>query len=284
MPLNPLLTAPTLLLSLDHIVILVRDLEDAIANFSAEGFTVQHGGTHADGDTHNALVFFSDGSYLELIAFLKPSAQHRWGHFHVSGYEGFVDYALLPGNVGEVVSVAQSRGLQYHGPVNGGRLRPDGKKLLWQIGAPPSSDLPFLCGDITPRDWRVSRGSARLHANGVQGLASLTLAVRNLDLSHQRYRALLGEQVGFETSQQQLTGLGLSTISLTLGTFKLVLVSPHEHSEEPAAVALRKTLETRGEGLLGVGLHAPRTTDGISSRRFQALHARHHTPFDIYYV
>ena len=284
MPLNPLLTVPSLSLSLDHIVILVRDLDDAVANFSAEGFTVERGGTHADGNMHNALVYFSDGRYLELIAFLKPAVQHRWGHFHAAGYEGFIDYALLPGNVGDVVSVAQSRGLQYHGPVDGGRLRPDGKRLLWKVCFPSTSDLPFLCGDLTPRDWRVSRGNARLHANGVQGLASLTLVVRDLDLSHQRYRALLGEQVGLETSPQQLTGLGLSTITLTLGTIKLVLVSPHGHSDEPAAIALRKTLETRGEGLLGVGLLAPRTADGIASRSMQSLHARHHTPFDIHYV
>ncbi|MDD2926488.1 VOC family protein [Rhodoferax sp.] len=283
MPLNPLLTLPSLTLSLDHIVILVRDLEEAIANFSTEGFTVQRGGTHADGNTHNALVVFSDGSYLELIAFLKPAAQHRWGHLHAKGYTGFVDYALLPGNVGEAVSAAQSRGLSYFGPVDGGRIRPDGKKLLWKIGAPPTSDLPFLCGDITPRDWRVSQGNTRLHDNGVQGLASLTLVVHDLELSRQRYRALLGEQADHENQLQQLTGLGLSTTSFTLGTIQLVLVSPHGHNEGPAAIALHQTLDTRGEGLIGVGLRAPRTHDRVATKRAQVLHIRHHTPFDIHY-
>jgi catechol 2,3-dioxygenase-like lactoylglutathione lyase family enzyme len=38
-------------LSLDHIVIRVQDLEQAITHFSALGFTVQRGGTHADGAT-----------------------------------------------------------------------------------------------------------------------------------------------------------------------------------------------------------------------------------------
>ena len=64
-------------LQLDHLVILVRDLESAIADYTALGFTVQRGGTHADGATHNALVGFADGSYLELIAFLKPAPAHR---------------------------------------------------------------------------------------------------------------------------------------------------------------------------------------------------------------
>ena len=43
-------------LVLDHVVILVAELEAAIANYSALGFAVQRGGTHADGATHNALV------------------------------------------------------------------------------------------------------------------------------------------------------------------------------------------------------------------------------------
>ena len=55
--------------SIDHIVILVRNLEEAIADYTALGFTVTPGGVHADGATHNALVPFDDGSYLELIAF-----------------------------------------------------------------------------------------------------------------------------------------------------------------------------------------------------------------------
>jgi hypothetical protein len=58
-------------LSLDHLVIRVEDLEQTITDFDSLGFTVQRGGTHADGSTHNALIGLADGSYFELIAFLK---------------------------------------------------------------------------------------------------------------------------------------------------------------------------------------------------------------------
>ena len=64
-------------LTLDHVVIRVNDLERVIADYTALGFTVQRGGTHADGVTHNALVGFADGSYLELIAFLQPAPERR---------------------------------------------------------------------------------------------------------------------------------------------------------------------------------------------------------------
>ena len=79
---------------LDHIVIAVADLEQAIADYRKLGFTVYPGGTHHGGASHNALVVFADGSYFELIAYLKPSPDVRWWKLLSSSGEGFVDFAL----------------------------------------------------------------------------------------------------------------------------------------------------------------------------------------------
>ena len=62
---------------IDHIVILVSELESAIADYTALGFSVVRGGDHP-GVTHNALVAFADGTYLELIAFKQPDEGHHW--------------------------------------------------------------------------------------------------------------------------------------------------------------------------------------------------------------
>jgi catechol 2,3-dioxygenase-like lactoylglutathione lyase family enzyme len=90
-------------LLLDHIVIRVHDLAQTIEDFTALGFTVQQGGTHADGVTHNALIGFADGSYIELIAFLQAAPQRRWWDVGQRHGDGFVDYALLPSSVGAVI-------------------------------------------------------------------------------------------------------------------------------------------------------------------------------------
>ena len=50
--------------AIDHLVIMVRDLGAAIRDYSELGFTVVPGGSHPTG-THNALIAFADGSYLE---------------------------------------------------------------------------------------------------------------------------------------------------------------------------------------------------------------------------
>jgi hypothetical protein len=99
-------------LLLDHLVIRVHDLEQTIDNFSALGFTVQRGGTHADGVTHNALIGFADGSYVELIAFLQPAPGRRWWEAGQRHGNGFVDFALLPKSVGAVIDAAHGRGLR----------------------------------------------------------------------------------------------------------------------------------------------------------------------------
>jgi hypothetical protein len=57
---------------LDHLVILVEDLGQAMRGYERLGFVVAPGGEHADGLTRNALIPLHDGSYLEIVAFLDP--------------------------------------------------------------------------------------------------------------------------------------------------------------------------------------------------------------------
>jgi catechol 2,3-dioxygenase-like lactoylglutathione lyase family enzyme len=239
-------------LSLDHIVILVEELEAAIADYRALGFTVQRGGTHADGATHNALVGFADGSYLEIIAFLRRAPEHRWWRYAEKSHQGYVDFALLPHDTGEVVRAAQARGLAYQGPIEGGRVRLDGQRLVWQTGTPPTVELPFLCGDVTPRALRVVEGDVRVHPNGVTGVASLSVVVRDLEASLARYAALLGPQVAQGVRPVAVAGLGQRQALLPLGPTTLVLVEAGPDAAESSP--LRQMLQTRGEGVLGLAL------------------------------
>ncbi len=231
--------------NIDHVVILVNELEQAIADYTALGFSVVRGGDHPGGVTHNALVAFADGAYLELIAFRQPDQEHRWWLKGQRGGEGLVDYALLPGDIAQDVAGAQARGLDLEGPNPGGRVRPDGERIEWQTARAAASDLPFLCGDITPRSLRVPEGAARQHANGALGVAALTIAVADLDASAARYRALLG---GAQVSQPAVVpGLGVRVAIVQLGAAQIVLASSTT-TDQLASAALRQHLAMRGEG------------------------------------
>jgi catechol 2,3-dioxygenase-like lactoylglutathione lyase family enzyme len=84
--------------SIDHVVILVEDLDEGVRQYRDLGFTVTPGGKHPR-FTHNALVSFDDGSYLELIAFwetadpAQDAEMHRWQN-HLAHRGGLIDYAI----------------------------------------------------------------------------------------------------------------------------------------------------------------------------------------------
>ena len=63
-----------MLQGIDHIVIVVSDLEQAAKDYEQLGFTVVPGGKHPVG-SHNVLIALADGSYIEIIAFYREA--HR---------------------------------------------------------------------------------------------------------------------------------------------------------------------------------------------------------------
>lgn len=179
-------------MALDHVVIVVDSLEQAVADYQRAGFTVIAGGRHPGRNTANALVVFEDDSYLELIAYSAPSPEERWWRVLDAAGEGLVDFALWPQDIDAAVSEARARGLAELTAVPGARNRPDGVRIAWSSARQQRHDLPFLCADITPRALRVPEGEVRRHANGARGVAAVHVAVQDVAASLARYRMLLG--------------------------------------------------------------------------------------------
>lgn len=266
-------------LALDHIVIAVADLDRAMADYRALGFQVLPGGQHPGRTSHNALVVFADGAYLELIAWRAPAPEERWYRTLSAHGEGLVDYALLPADTAQALAQARARGLHtLTGPLDGGRLRPDGAQLRWQTARHATPDVPFLCGDLNPRALRVPEGSVRQHPNGAQRVAEVTVAVHNLDATLARYRALLGAQADGAAATMEES---IHSARIPLGGVTLVLQSPAPNAtgESPAAQALRERLSTRGEGPCAFTLrsdqHALPTTPNLSATHGVALAWQH---------
>ena len=244
---------------IDHIVILVSDLAAASADYSALGFTVLPGGEHTVGATHNALVIFADDTYLELIAFKHPEPGHYWWRHSAAG-EGLVDYALLPSAAAADIAAARARGVAYAGPTDGGRLRPDGQQVAWQLGMPPTGDLPFLCGDVTPRELRVPEGTARQHPNSVIGIASLTIAVDDLAASVARYRALLDRD---PVEQRPTLPPGARCAAFEIGGATITLAAPSGETAPDGEGSLRARIAAHGEGPYALALRTRSTTTGL---------------------
>lgn len=164
------------MLRLDHVIIAVSDLDQAVADYRALGFTTIYGGRHASGATHNALVCFQDGTYLELLAPTGDPAQPGTTDFSplLRRGEGLVGYALLSTALLADAGDWQARGANVGEVSEGRRLRSDGIELIWRTAALDGGMSPFLIEDVTPRNLRVPDDIQTVtHANGVTGIAKL---------------------------------------------------------------------------------------------------------------
>jgi len=182
---------------LDHVIIFVRDLETGASDFERAGFTVTPGGQHANGVTHNALITFADGTYLELIALVDPAAPptDTWTARFQRG-EGLVGYALRGHDLARAAEAVRQRGLAVSAPADNGRVRPDGQQIAWRTFSADEPSLagalPFVIEDLTPRELRVPGGAAARHQLQVSRLAGVTVRVHDLDHAARAYAALLG--------------------------------------------------------------------------------------------
>lgn len=229
-------------MKIDHVVVLVSDLDIASADWRDRGFTVTPGGVHAGGLTHNALVCYRDGSYVELIAFRGEDAgQHPWARYR--GYWGPIDFALAVEDVDATVRELGAKGLTYDAPYDGGRVRADGVQLRWRGAMPAARDagLPFLIQDVTPRELRVPAGDeATLHANAASGIAQLRIDVPSLTTVEDAFETLFGEP---EEDQHRL--------GFRLQGSRVSVTQPAPDSAEAAFIA------RRGPGPLALTIAAP---------------------------
>jgi catechol 2,3-dioxygenase-like lactoylglutathione lyase family enzyme len=252
---------------IDHIVIAVRNLAEASANYEKAGFTVTPGGEHVGGATHNSLVSFADGSYFELIAFTNPDQRpeppHRWWDQLAAG-EGLVDFAVLSADVAAEAAEFSARGLSIVGPFDGGRLRPDGQQVAWRTlradaGTVP---LPFVIEDQTVRELRVPDGAATEHPAGFTGVAGIAIAVSDLEAAKAAYGWLFG--TAGEAITPTVPGANTGWV-FQLGNHAIELVEPGDESSP-----LRDHVNARGDGPVEVVLRS--ATGGGRYLPFDATH------------
>ncbi|HLI50533.1 MAG TPA: VOC family protein [Thermomicrobiaceae bacterium] len=231
---------------IDHIVILAENLDRAIATYRRLGFTVTPGGAHPGG-THNALVPFQDGTYLELIAFQEPersvqASEHRWYPYLSTG-GGIIDFCLDVDDVAAAVGEIGARGLDYRGPVPGARTRLDGAQVSWRLGQPPldrTGELPFFIDDITERAVRVPGDEAAIHANGVVGVRAIVIAVRDLAEATDLYGKLLDQPTPPHAAEEAHTA---DAVIYRVGDQQIMLAYP-SGPDSP----LVERIQRRGDG------------------------------------
>lgn len=221
--------SPRMATGIDHVVIAVSDLDQTQADFTAAGFTVVPGGEHTNGETHNMLVAFADGSYFELIAWKNPVTPTPWLARLQDG-EGLIDFALRSDDLHAEVDRLRAEGLNAPDPTPGGRTRPDGQRVDWEnlrFDPETSPWLPFYCHSTNDRGLRVPSGEAAVHPNGVTGIASITIGVRDIAAAEREF---------------MIVSDGKGGDGLQVGPTRIVLVAPIAEGD-----ALSTAIANRGQ-------------------------------------
>ncbi|MBL8146487.1 MAG: VOC family protein [Anaerolineae bacterium] len=227
---------------LDHIVISVRNLADATADYERLGFTVVRGGTHPGGWTHNALIGLPDGTYLELLAptdvrFLQDAdaLSARNFLFALAPGEGAAGLALAADDLNTAVAAMQGRGLVIDPPRPGGRTRHDGVRLEWRIAMQERATLPFYIQDVTPRSLRVPMEPAMVrHANQVSGMTKVVIRTADAERWTRHFTIIMGEQPIAGEWHCGVSALRIAADPQVLGTPQIEVVL---RSRQPAACA-----------------------------------------------
>ncbi|OGL11218.1 MAG: hypothetical protein A3I17_11425 [Candidatus Rokubacteria bacterium RIFCSPLOWO2_02_FULL_72_37] len=226
-----------MLKGIDHLVVVVSDLAAAAKSYAALGFTVVPGGRHPVG-THNQLIAFADGSYIELIAFYEPNPAHKWWEPLQRG-GGLVDLCMQTDDLLADTAAFRRAGVAIDDPAPLSRTRPDGYRLSWvlSIPRPPHRGVaPFLIQDETPREERIPRQTT--HANGVTGVGTVTIAVEDVATVRRWYEQVLGRP-GREIERFALDAAG---VRVEIGPHALEVVAP----KGAGAASLNEWLRTRG--------------------------------------
>lgn len=211
---------------IDHIVIVVHSLEEAIATYRALGFTVVAGGRHPYG-SYNALIGFADGSYIEVLGFYEDSPAHPWWHLLRERGGGLVDFCMATDDIRADLAAFRAQGVSMGDLVEGARSRPDGYEVRWinnKVGSEYQGVVPFIIEDVTPRAERLPRENK--HANGVSGIGTLSLVTADLE----RQASIMAAVLGAEGQPIRDDDLGARGLRFVVGSHVLEYLTPVDAS------------------------------------------------------
>lgn len=245
-------------LNFDHVVVVVSDLERAMEQFRALGFTVGLGGTN--GPTHNALIAFQDRTYVELIStrsalmrnifcflyrtkllyLFKPIMSPLSFRFMcwLGGPTGIRDWCIKVEQLKNIVDCLSANNARMSAVEKFTRTKPNLETAEWLLAAPSELRLPFFIQDITDTSIRIPDGDIANHNNGCIGISRLLLNAKIYSSMTEKFavlnhQATVAENCPSETEVLLLDDLhGQFSIEL-VGLESKLKILQMKHNETP---------------------------------------------------
>ena len=205
----------------DHLLHWVPDLDAAIRDYQAVGFTVQRAGQHPQFGTHNA-VWRLDTRYIELIA-VRDEAVARTGEgpdwpeidatLRAGG--GALAFGVLVADITATVANLRSRGVPVGDPQAGSIRRTDGSTGLWHSALLRDAPrwAPFFLNYGLPVDQWAARFRAQGYPKDPWALQGVTVEVPDPAASAGWLAGVFGldvVRIGQDAAQVPLPGCAIT--------------------------------------------------------------------------
>jgi catechol 2,3-dioxygenase-like lactoylglutathione lyase family enzyme len=174
---------------IDHVVVLVKDLDKASSAYARMGFSLTPRGFHTLGSQNHCIMFGSD--YIELLAVPKPHPAMQYFTDFLADGEGLGAIALSTSDATAARAELAASGVNADEPLDFSRpVEKLGDAKFRIVQLPPELSpgcRMFLCQHFT-RELVWTPGSAA-HALGVTQIAGVAVIAPDA----QGYESLLGE-------------------------------------------------------------------------------------------
>ena len=265
----------------DHAVIVVRDLDAAIARFQHLGFDARPGGRHTGRGSHNGLIRFGL-DYIELLSVYDEAEARAYSHDgqtlvdKLDGKEASLfSYALATRAIEEDAQRFTGTGSVLPQPNPMSRTRPDGQKLSWRTLAPGGASWhrpwPFLIQWDTPDEQRLQIDLPGTHSNGAKGWVKIAIVTPDLAPVIDVYRNQLGLEL---LSQENDVELAAQRATFGIGDRRSEILAPE--GKGPA----QEILAEKGEGPFALSFavqNLEQTRAFLQERNIQFTHIDHKT-------
>jgi catechol 2,3-dioxygenase-like lactoylglutathione lyase family enzyme len=178
---------------LDHVVILVRDLDRARETYARLGFALTPRGFHTLGSQNHCVMFGDD--YLELMALPRQHPALAYFSDFLARGEGLGAFALATGDANAAHAELAAAGIAADPPLDFSRpvaLADGTHDASFRIVQLPPAQTPgcraFLCQHFTREV--VWRPEYQQHAVGATGIAALAVIAEDPAASAQSYARL----------------------------------------------------------------------------------------------
>lgn len=179
---------------IDHVVVLVRDLDKARDAYRRMGFALTPRGFHTLGSQNHCLMFSSD--YVELLAVPKPHPAMQYFTDFLSKGEGLAAIALATGDAASLHASLAADGIAADAPLDFARPVQDLGEARFRIVQFPADASPgcrlFACQHFTRE--LVWRPEYQRHANGATQIAALAVVAEDPAAAAASYGRLLGSR------------------------------------------------------------------------------------------